>query len=278
MTLRVMLQNIRSRLLPVAGDFALPEAERLLGFLLNLSRPELYLDNRELPPDLGRSVETAVIRRLAGEPLAHVLGSAFFYHKEFLVTPDVLIPRPDTEILVEEVLKHEPAALNCRFLDIGTGSGCIAATLAEERPQWRAMAVDLTFNSLLIARKNCGPMVSLGCINLVSAIKKRPRFNFIVSNPPYIGTNELSELPPSVRDFEPRSALDGGSDGLAFYRQLAESTPPLLLRGGRIYCEIGYDQGISAPEIFKSSGWTDILVTKDLAGHDRVVRATIGGP
>ena len=263
-----MLKNIQSRLSPVAGEFALPEAERILGFLLKRSRSELYLDRKHEPlsPPLAQKIETIIIRRLTNEPLAYILGSAFFYHKEFIVTPDVLIPRPDTEILIEEVLKHEPA-LRLRFLDIGTGSGCIAATLTEQKQTWHATATDLSFRALTVARKNCGPKASFACVNLVSAIKRKAVFNFIVCNPPYIKTNELPGLQSSVRSFEPLSALDGGDDGLDFYRLLAKTTPPLLLQGGRIYCEIGYDQGETVPDIFRACGWTKIEVTRDYGGN-----------
>jgi release factor glutamine methyltransferase len=274
MDLPHLLKSIESRLLPTAGVFALPEAERILEFRLNCSRSELYLDRGEEPvsPPLLQKIETIVSRRSRGEPLAYILGSAFFYHKEFIVTPEVLIPRPDTEILIEEVLERESAG-HCRFLDIATGSGCIAATLAEHRPDWKAIATDLSFKALSIARRNCGPAVSLVCVNLLSAIKRKPRFDFVVSNPPYIKTEDLSDLQPSVRDFEPHVALDGGDDGLDFYRRLAETTPPLLLPGGRIYCEIGYDQGQAVPKVFGVCGWTNIEVKKDYGGNDRVVLA-----
>jgi release factor glutamine methyltransferase len=272
MTTAGLLHNIRVRLAPVAGDFALPEAERILGFLLNCSRSELYLDQRQPAPALAQSVEAIIARRLDDEPLAYILGSAFFYDKEFVVSPDVLIPRPDTEILVEEVLKHEPAH-HCRFLDIGTGSGCIAAALTGQKTGWRALGVDLSFRALTIARKNCGPRVSFACVNFLSALKIRSCFDFIVSNPPYIKTADLPALQPSVRNYEPKSALDGGIDGLDFYRLMASATPPLLRPGGGIYCEIGYDQGQSVPEIFNASGWTAIEVTRDYGGNPRVVRA-----
>lgn len=275
MTITDFLANIRTRLLPVSGDFALPEAERILGFLLNCSRSELYLDRRvdSLSPGLLQKIEAVIARRLTDEPLAYILGSVFFYHREFIVSPDVLIPRPDTEILVEVVLKHETADQRT-LIDIGTGSGCIAATLAEHKPRWRATAIDRSFNALTVARKNCNSKVFLTCADLVSALKNQPVFDFIVSNPPYITAGGLAELPASVRDFEPRQALDGGSDGLDFYRKLANITSALLKPGGRIYCEIGYDQGLSVPDIFGSYGWTGIEVTRDYGGRSRVVMAT----
>lgn len=270
------LRLIQKRLAPAAGEFALSEAERILEFLLNCSRSEVYLSSRkELPRELSEKIEEIIGRRLkADTPLAYILGSAYFYNREFIVTPDVLIPRPDTEILIDEVLKNEaPGA--CRFLDMGTGSGCIAAVLAGQNPSWKAVATDFSFPALKIARRNCPENILFLCCDRLSAIKNNCRqgFDFIVSNPPYIRSSALPALEKSVRDFEPISALTGGPDGLDFFRYLAKEAPPLLLQGGRIYCEIGYDQGEDVPEVFSSSGWKDISVTNDLGKRPRVVRA-----
>jgi release factor glutamine methyltransferase len=277
MTVIETIRSIQSKLLPVSGECALPEAERILGFLLGCSRSALYLSaQKELPHAIIQNIESIVGRRRTDEPLAYVLGSAYFYNREFMVTPDVLIPRPDTEILVEEVLKKETSAA-CRFLDMGTGSGCIAAILTESNPSWRAMATDLSFAALKVARANGNGRISFCRCDRLSAFKNsaRGRFDFIVSNPPYIASPIIETLPGSVRRFEPVAALDGGDDGLAFYRSLAVDAPPLLKQGGRIYCEIGYDQGKTVPEIFSLQGWTGISVTKDLGGRDRVLRAII---
>ena len=275
MTVIQTLQSIQKRCTPAAGEFALPEAERILEFLLNCSRSELYLSSQiEIPAEKNDTIETIIDRRLTGEPLAYILGSAYFYNGECVVTPDVLIPRPDTEILIDEVLKNEaPGA--CRFLDMGTGSGCIAAVLAGQNPSWKAVATDFYFPALEIARRNCPENIPFLCCDRLSAIKnnRRQGFDFIISNPPYIRSAVLPALEKSVYAFEPLSALDGGPDGLDFFRYLAKEAPPLLLRGGRIYCEIGYDQGEDVPEVFSSSGWKDISVTNDLGNRPRVLRA-----
>ncbi|MGA2506706.1 MAG: peptide chain release factor N(5)-glutamine methyltransferase [Chitinispirillaceae bacterium] len=275
MTVIQTLQSIQKRCTPAAGEFALPEAERILEFLLNCSRSELYLSSQiEIPAEKNDTIETIIDRRLTGEPLAYILGSAYFYNGECVVTPDVLIPRPDTEILVEEVLKNE-RSFNDRFLEFGTGSGCIAAVLTGQNPSWKAVATDFSFPALKIARQNCQKDVPLLCCDRLSAITatNRPRFDFIVSNPPYIRSAVLPVLEKSVYAYEPLSALDGGTDGLDFFRYLAKEAPPLLIRGGRIYCEIGYDQGTDAPDIFSSHGWTDISVTNDMGNRPRVLRA-----
>ncbi len=142
MTIHQTLQSIQKRLAPVSGEFALPEAERILEFLCKCSRSELYLSiKKELSHEIIQKIEALVNRRLTDEPLAYILGSVYFYNREFIVTPDVLIPRPDTEILVEEVLENE-AACACRFLEMGTGAGCITAVLTEQNPFWKAVATD----------------------------------------------------------------------------------------------------------------------------------------
>jgi release factor glutamine methyltransferase len=275
MTIAKTLRQIQEKLSSVSGDFARSEAERILTFLFECSRSELYLSLHEkLPPVIRDLIDAIVNRRLKDEPLAYILGSVYFYNKEFLVSPDVLIPRPDTEILVEQVLKNEPAAGDCRFLDLGTGCGCIAAILTGQNPQWKAVASDISVAALKIAQKNCPKGILLLCADRLTAIKKQ--LDFIVCNPPYIASSVLPTLEKSVCDFEPLRALDGGQDGLDFYRYLATTAKPLLRPRGRIYCEIGYNQGKEVPAIFKKKGWRDIRVVKDNAGHPRVVRAEKG--
>jgi release factor glutamine methyltransferase len=274
MNITQTLRFIQEKIAAVSGEFALPEAERILTFLFECSRSELYLSlQKKLPAVMTGLIQAIADRRAHDEPLAYILGSAYFYNREFIVTPDVLIPRPDTEILVEEVLKNEKNGA-CRFLDLGTGSGCIAAVLTGQNPGWKALANDISSAALHVAGKNCPENVLRVCCDRLSAIKTR--FDFIVSNPPYIKSTVLPTLDKSVRGFEPLAALDGGPDGLEFYRYLADASAPLLKERGRIYCEIGFDQGNDAPAIFEKSGWCCVKVVKDNAGHPRVVRAIKG--
>jgi release factor glutamine methyltransferase len=262
---------LQKKLASVAGGCALSEAERILTFLLGCSRTDLYTAGRKKYPAVMRKLANAIVRRrLRDEPLAYILGSAYFYNREFLVTPDVLIPRTDTEVLVEEVLKNEPAGTR-RFIDMGTGSGCIAAVLAAERPGWRAVASDIALPALKTAAKNCPKEIMLLCGDRLAAL--RGRFDFIVCNPPYIKSPALPTLEKSVRSFEPLSALDGGPDGLGFHRYLAEAAKPLLKERGRIYCEIGYDQGREVTDIFKKAGWDGVSITCDLGNRPRILRA-----
>jgi release factor glutamine methyltransferase len=275
MTIAKVLRLIQKKLFSVSGEFAQSEAERLLTFLFECTRSELYLaGQKKLPPVMHKLLDAIVKRRLKDEPLAYILGSAYFYNREFIVTPDTLIPRPDTEVLVEEVLKNEKSSASaCRFLDLGTGCGCIAAALKAENPGWNAVAGDISFAALKIAQRNCKKNIAFVCCDRLAAFKNHEQFDFIVTNPPYIKSSVLPTLDTSVRNFEPLCALDGGPDGLVFYRYLADAAGPLLKDRGRIYCEIGFDQGEAVPEIFSLSGWKNISVANDLGKRPRVIRA-----
>jgi release factor glutamine methyltransferase len=272
MTTAETLAAITGKLRPAAGDCSRAEAERILEFLLGCSRSTLYFAAPQpLPSVTDKRIEAIVERRLTEEPLAYILGAAYFFNREFTVTPDVLIPRPDTETLVEEVLLHEPP-LPLRFLDLGTGSGCIAAVLAAGRPSWKGVAADVSAPALRVARRNLAGSVPLLCGDGCAPLRTAGAFDLIVCNPPYIPRAQLAALPRSVRSFEPRAALDGGIDGHDFHRYLAAAAPPLLKEGGRIYCEIGYDQRDSALRIFEAGGWRGLTVKSDLGGRPRVVR------
>jgi release factor glutamine methyltransferase len=233
---------------------------------------------------------------MRGEPLPYIFGKAYFYDREFFVDGNVLIPRPDTETLVEAVINSEK---NCpaRFVDIGTGSGIIAAILTAHRPAWSAVAVDISSKALLIAKKNLpssntaasrgqSPVhaeqsqspppqknITLVCCDMLTALKPKSQFDFIVSNPPYISSTQMKTLDNSVINYEPHAALDGGGDGLDYYRRISSCAKMYLNGGGRVYLEIGYDQGGSVPEILRDGGWSGVTVIKDLGGRDRVVTA-----
>jgi protein-(glutamine-N5) methyltransferase, release factor-specific len=272
-TLPNLLKEVKARIQPIAGECALNEAEIILEHVLKFSRGDLYANAcQDLSEQQQKHIETIIERRLTREPLPYILGSAYFHSKEFLVSNAVLIPRPDTEILVEKILEIEHEGL-CSFLDVGIGSGAIAESLACKRPLWKALGLDISEQALKIAKVNCGVKTGLFCGDLFSALKTASYFDFIVSNPPYISEKEMAELDASVRDFEPASALYGGPDGLDFYRVLAGKSKDLLKTGGRLYCEIGYAQGEAVRTIFSEQGWKNILQFPDLAGRPRVVVA-----
>jgi len=214
--------------------------------------------------------ESLLQRREAHEPLAYILGYREFFGRKFRVNPDVLIPRPDTETLIEEALKFPNEPLN--VLDIGTGSGCIAITLKLERPKWNITATDISADALQVARENA-EILGAECTFRISDLFEHlanQKFDLISSNPPYI-VNEYP-LDPEVAIHEPCLALFGGIDGLDFYRQIAQQAKNYLTANGSLILEIGFDQGTSVPELFVELDWNTQLV-QDLGGNDRIVIA-----
>jgi len=254
----------------VSDDLALSEAEQILQHILHCSRTDLYLrPNASLSKEKQEYLNAIVQRRILHEPLPYIFKKAYFHSLELYVDNAVLIPRPDTEIIVETVLKREKED-RCLFLDLGTGSGAISAVLTKERHRWRGIGSDISREALRVARRNCPGAVSLVNTDRVAAFKPLHFFDFIVSNPPYISGPEMEKLDASVKDFEPSLALYGGADGLDFYRFLAQHAPPYLKPQGRLYCEIGADQGGPLGGIFKSPPWRDVVILPDLAGRSRV--------
>jgi release factor glutamine methyltransferase len=267
------LAHIQKALQKVSGPCSLHEAETILQFVLNCSRSELYASPAfsEIPDEILLSIEGIVNRRLADEPLAYILGSVYFYSTEIAVTRDVLIPRPETEVLVETVLKLEQTA-NLFFADIGTGSGAIVAVLLKERPLWHAIAADISRPALGVALRNVPGRARLVCCDMLTALKNTTHpFDFMVSNPPYVSKVEMAGLDKSVLSFEPHGSLYGGNDGLDLYRTLAHDATSVLKPGGRLYCEIGCDQSAAVREIFLSERWKSVKVLPDLANRPRVV-------
>ncbi|MDR2729250.1 MAG: peptide chain release factor N(5)-glutamine methyltransferase, partial [Chitinispirillales bacterium] len=184
--------------------------------------------------------------------------------------------RPDTETLIEAVLNGEKDKKTAFFADIGTGSGVLAAILTANNPEWNAAAADVSYNALKTASRNVSNRVKLICADMLSAFKPIQKFDFIVSNPPYISSAQMRTLDKSVYGYEPHGALFGGEDGLEFYREISLTAQAHLKDKGRIYLEIGYDQGDSVPRILHNDGWENITVTKDIEGRDRVVKAVCG--
>lgn len=212
-------------------------------------------------------------------PLQHITGSREFMGLEFYVNEHVLIPRQDTETLVELILKDYKGR-NPVILDMCTGSGCIAISLSKIGGFDDVTAVDLSKEALKVAKRNADVLLGPGRITLIEsdlfqAIELKSRFDIIVSNPPYIPTEIIKELQPEVRNFEPMLALDGREDGLFFYRQLVSEGRRFLNPGGSIYFEIGYDQAESVSALLEDAGFAEIRVVKDAAGLDRVVCAVL---
>ena len=257
------------------------KARMLLQATLKKSREYLMIyDNKEVENiDRDRYIKN-VKRLILGEPLQYITGIQEFMKLNFLVTKDVLIPRPDTEILVEEVIRKAENISNPVILDLCTGSGAIAVSLAKYIKNVHICAVDISSKALEIAKKNAelnGVKNNIKFIesNLFDKIKER-KFDIIVSNPPYIETETIKTLSKDVQS-EPKIALDGGKDGLDFYRKIADSGSKYLNRQGYICLEIGYNQKIAVRQILENKKrYVNINCIKDLCGNDRVITAQIG--
>ena len=257
------------------------KARMLLQATLKKSREYLMIyDNKEVENiDRDRYIKN-VKRLILGEPLQYITGIQEFMKLNFLVTKDVLIPRPDTEILVEEVIRKAENIPNPVILDLCTGSGAIAVSLAKYIKNVHICAVDISSKAVEIAKKNAelhGVKNNIEFIesNLFDKIKER-KFDIIVSNPPYIETETIKTLSKDVQS-EPKIALDGGKDGLDFYRKIADSGSKYLNRQGYICLEIGYNQRIAVRQILENKKrYVNINCIKDLCGNDRVITAQIG--
>jgi release factor glutamine methyltransferase len=253
-------------------DNARLEAEWLLCEVLSLDRVGLYLNfDKPLQADELASFRTMVARRAKREPLQHILGTQEFMGLEFKTTAAVLIPRHDTEVLVNEALRVFPAART--VLDIGSGSGCVAIALARNLPQAAVVSVDISPEALLLARHNA----ALNDVNVdfrqgsLFAPVEGEQFDLIVSNPPYIPAAALAALQPEVRDYEPRAALDGGVDGLDFYRTIIPAAPGYLTSGGWLLLEVGAGQSGAVTEMFAKQGFSALFSARDPGGIERVV-------
>ena len=249
------------------------EAELLLAATLGLNRVGLYV-NFERPLDTGElaAFRERVRRRAQREPLQYILGETEFWSLAFNVGPAVLVPRADTEILVEEALMRIEGA--ARILDVGTGSGAIAIALAHEKPEIKVTALDCSEQALEVARSNA---LSNGVADRVvllagdlAALPAGP-FEMVVSNPPYIPSKDWEGLMPEVRDYEPRLALDGGGDGLQAYRHLAAQAGQLLAPGGWLLVEVGIGQAAEVGALFAAVGLVDVGQRDDYSGIPRVV-------
>lgn len=282
MTYEKLLAQATDRLIMAGVTDAQLDAWYLLEDTFGISRADYFLKKRECPELIPGCWEDRLKLRCDRMPLAYVLGYTEFMGLRFHVEPGVLVPRQDTETLVEWVLKAENegnaeiSARTLSLLDMCTGSGCIGLSLAK-LGGYSVTLSDLSARAIHVSRINRGGLdleeqVEICHGDLFEALPEGKRFDVIVSNPPYIETAVIEDLQEEVRDHEPRMALDGMEDGLFFYRKLAKEAPQWLTPGGRIYLEIGYDQGESVPALLQAAGFVDVTVKKDLAGNDRVVR------
>lgn len=263
------------------GENAAGTARELLSMASGKSTSALIAD-RELyaSEEIERKLTELVARMLQGEPLAYLLGCWDFCGMTLEVTPDVLIPRDDTMAVTElaiEACRTMPAPQ--RVLDLCTGSGCIGLAVAHAVDSARVTLADVSDAALAVAKRNIASLHMKGRVTAFEADAMLPppkffgQFDLIVSNPPYITKEEMEELPPSVRDFEPALALDGGEDGLDFYRAICENYADALKSGGQLCFEFGFGQHMAVGQIMTERGFTDLRFRKDWRG---VIRAVIG--
>jgi len=279
MTIRDAIQSAEARFKEAGIDSARLDAELLLGHLLDVPHLQVWLRQAEpLTPSQAGKWERLIARRESREPLQHITGWTAFLDLELHVNRDVLIPRPETEVLAQLAIERLAAlASPARALDWGTGSGCLALSLAKAVPAARITAVDASADALRIARANAIAQGLADRIRFVEgsgfgALGESPtEFDLIVSNPPYIPTAEIQELDPEVRDHDPRLALDGGPDGLDCYRELARTALPWLRPGGPLLLECGDGQAGPVADLFRGAGWLQESIEKDLSGRDRVL-------
>jgi len=259
-------------------------AELLLAHVLGVPRIRLYTDYERVLKDEQLAAMRALVQRAAEEePIAYLTGRAHFFNLEFEVNRDVLIPRPDTETLVENVLqlaRNQAGFEAPRVLDLCTGSGCVAAAIAHRLKAAVVVATDVSEPAVALARRNVERLGLAGRVtvergDLFEPISKLPDplpFDLIVANPPYIPTAQVQTLDRSVRDYEPLGALDGGIDGLVLHRRILKEAPARLVPGGRVFLEIAFDQGESATQVaMEYPQFEDVRLLKDYGGRDRVL-------
>lgn len=248
------------------------DAWYLLQMVCKIERSYYYVHGEEdITQDAQKEYEIAVQKRAEHIPLQYIIGEQEFMGLRFKVNSNVLIPRQDTETLVEQVLKIVKPGM--KVLDLCTGSGCVLISVLKNAPELTGMGSDISKTALLVAKENAKlHEVDAEWVRSDLFDNITETFDVIMANPPYIPTGEILSLMPEVRDFEPETALDGGADGLDFYRKIAGQVKDYLNPGGYVYMEIGYDQGEAVSELMRNAGFTEVEVIKDLARNDRVVK------
>jgi len=285
--------SVEDALRAVAQSFRLaaietPEADArlLVGHALKLDRTQLFAQGDRLLEAREVNVVSALAaRRLQHEPVARILGRKEFWSLMLQVTPAVLVPRPETETVVEAVLDHIMRAglrqERLSVLDIGTGSGALLLALLSELPNALGIATDISTEALAVARANAerhklAARCTFVCCNIAAALSGP--YDLIVSNPPYVARAEIETLAPDVRNYDPSIALDGGSDGLDFYRAIGAGAQRLLAPGGRLFVELGAGQEPAVRALFTMAGLTVAAARNDLAGIPRALEAKVASP
>ena len=259
-------------------------AEQLLGHVLGLKRIDLYLQfEKPISLQERETYKTLLLKRASHEPLQYILGETEFMSLSFKVTPDVLIPRPETETLVEKIVEEAGGEKQIKILDIGTGSGNIAISLSKYMTGAKIVAVDTNDKILSIARENAALNDVEGKIEFIKTdIREKnfcqvimPPFDLVVSNPPYVSEKAWEVLPEEIRRYEPKDALYGGADGFFFFRAIGEIGKEILTQGGKLFLEVGDGQSEEVETILRKIGYQNVKIFPDLNGIDRVVRGVL---
>ena len=275
-TLNLAIQELRAAGVP--ND--LLDSQTLLAAALGKDRTYLIINfSEQLTSEALEKYQALINRRTTGEPLQYITGRQEFFGLEFMVTPDVLIPRPETELLVEEMLRLAQGINQPLIIDVGTGSGCIAISLARELEGAKVIAIDISVGALRVARSNAQKhelqnQVAFIEGDLFSGIEAGTKADLIVSNPPYIAAENLPGLQREVRDWEPKTALTDFGDGLEFYRRLLREAPAYLKPGGHFICEMGYRQSAKIQALVDRNIWTAPTILQDLQGIERIMVVT----
>ena len=275
--------DTRTRLKKAGIESAQLEAREILCYAADKTREQFYRDMAlYVSGELERRVDTLVQRRLSGEPVAYIIGEWEFYGLTLDVSGDVLIPRMDTEMLVERtILRARAAGEEARVLDLCAGSGCVGLAVASNVPDCRVVLAELSEGALRICKQNIrrtdmNARVTSVCVDALEPPSSTLwDFDVVACNPPYITTGDIDALDVSVRDYEPRMALDGGTDGLEFYRQIASKWKNAIRLGGALIFEVGVSQASEVEKIMAENGFENIQTTADTQGIWRVVEGTI---
>ncbi|MCI9185802.1 MAG: peptide chain release factor N(5)-glutamine methyltransferase [Oscillospiraceae bacterium] len=275
--------DTRTRLKKAGIESAQLEAREILCYAADKTREQFYRDMAlYVSGELERRVDTLVQRRLSGEPVAYIIGEWEFYGLTLDVSGDVLIPRMDTEMLVERtILRARAAGEEARVLDLCAGSGCVGLAVASNVPDCRVVLAELSEGALRICKQNIrrtdmNARVTSVCVDALEPPSSTLwDFDVVACNPPYIPTGDIDALDVSVRDYEPRMALDGGTDGLEFYRQIASKWKNAIRLGGALIFEVGVSQASEVEKIMAENGFENIQTTADTQGIWRVVEGTI---
>jgi release factor glutamine methyltransferase len=278
-TISETLKEASERLRAASVFNDLLDAQTLLAEALGKDRTYLIINfNQRLPEDILSKFRAMIDRRAVGEPLQYITGRQEFFGLDFQVTPDVLIPRPETELIVEETIRIVQRDRITRpvIVDVGAGSGCIAVALARELGDARVIASDVSEAALRVARRNAarhglGDQVEFAVSDLLDAYDEIDFADFILSNPPYVSKEETPRLQREVRDWEPRLALTDSNDGLSFYRRLLKDAPSRLKPGGHLICEMGYMQSESVSTMVDHEVWDGARLLDDLQGIPRTI-------